>query len=762
MAYCEVFTARNTFAIMEITENTKRQKTKVSRVIIMKRLSLFLVGINLLFHQVEAQQVASPDGNIQMKFALESGTPVYELSYKGKQVVKTSKLGLELKKENTDAPADFDDFDTKANLNDLELTQKASLYNGFEVASTKTATFDETWQPVWGESKNIRNHYNELEVTLDQPATGRQMLIRFRVFNDGLGFRYEFPQQNNLTYFIIKDERTEFAMAGDHTAFWIPGDYDTQEYDYTKSKLSEIRELMHKAITPNTSQTPFSPTGVQTALMMKTNDGLYINLHEAALINYSCMHLDLDDKRMVFQSHLTPDAVGDKGYMQAPCHSPWRTVLVSDDARQILSSDMTLNLNDPCKIEDTSWIKPVKYVGVWWEMITGKSSWAYTDEYPTVQLGVTDFASAKPNGKHGANTANVKKYIDFAAEHGFDAVLVEGWNVGWEDWFGKSKDYVFDFVTPYPDFKVDEIQAYAKSKGVKMMMHHETSSSVRNYERHLDQAYQFMVDKGYNSVKSGYVGNMIPRGEHHYGQWLVNHYQFAVEKAADYKIMVNAHEAVRPTGLCRTYPNLIGNESARGTEYEAFGGNHPNHVTILPFTRLIGGPMDYTPGVFEMEISKINPDNHSHVNATLANQLALYVTMYSPLQMAADFPEHYNRFPDAFQFIKDVALDWDESRYLEAEPGDYVTVARKAKGTNNWFVGSVAGENGYLSQISFDFLEPGKTYTATIYADGKDAHYKTNPQSYTVRKMKVTHKSKLKQQLAPAGGYAISIVEIEK
>ena len=729
----------------------------------MNRLSiLFLIGFGFLFHQVEAQQVASPDDNLKLTFEVLEGTPTYKLTYKGKEVVKTSKLGLELKKEDTGAPADFDDFDAKPEANEQELIQKASLYDGFEVASSKTSAFDETWNPVWGETKDIRNHYNELEVKLNQSATGREILIRFRLFNDGLGFRYEFPQQENLTYFVIKEELTEFAMTGDHTAFWLPGDYDTQEYDYTTSKLSEIRGLMSTAITPNTSQTPFSQTGVQTALMLKTDNGLYINLHEAALVNYSCMHLELDDKQMIFRSHLTPDAVGNKGYMQAPCHTPWRTVIVSDNAREILASNITLNLNEPCKIEDTSWIKPVKYVGVWWEMITGKSSWAYTDEFPTVQLRVTDFSSAKPNGKHGANTANVKKYIDFAAEHGFDAVLVEGWNVGWEDWFAKSKDYVFDFVTPYPDFNVTEIRDYAKNKGVKMMMHHETSSSVRNYERHMDQAYQFMADNGYNSVKSGYVGDIIPRGETHYGQWLVNHYQYAVEKAAEYKIMVNAHEAVRPTGLCRTYPNLIGNESARGTEYQAFGGNKPNHVTILPFTRQIGGPMDYTPGIFEMQISKINPDNHSHVNSTLANQLALYVTMYSPLQMAADLPENYNRFPDAFRFIKDVAVDWDESQYLEAEPGEYVTVARKAKGTNNWFVGSVAGGNGHSSQINFDFLEVGKTYIATIYADAKDAHYKTNPQAYTIRKVVVTSKSKLKQQLAPAGGYAISIFEADK
>ena len=684
----------------------------------------------------KAQQLKSPEGTFVMEFSLlNDGTPSYNLKYKNKEVIKSSKLGLELKD------------DTK------------SLLNDFAVVDTKTATFDESWKPVWGEVNQIRNHYNELAVTLNQKGTDRQIIIRFRLFDDGLGFRYEFPTQKNLTYFVIKEERTQFAMAGDHTAFWIPGDYDTQEYDYTQSKLSEIRGLSEKAYTENVSQKSFSPTGVQTSLMMKSTDGIYINLHEAALINYSCMHLNLDDKNMIFQSWLTPDANGDKGYMQAPNHSPWRTIIVSDDARQILASKMTLNLNDPCKIEDTSWIKPVKYIGVWWEMITGKSSWAYTNDFPTVQLGITDYAKAKPNGTHGATTAHVKEYIDFAAKHGFDAVLVEGWNEGWEDWFGHSKDYVFDFVTPYPDFDVKGIHAYAKAKGVKMIMHHETSGSVRNYERYMDKAYQFMNDNGYNAVKSGYVGSILPSGENHYNQWAINHYQYAIEKAADYKIMVNAHEAVRPTGISRTYPNLIGNESARGTEYQAFGGSKANHVTILPFTRLIGGPMDYTPGIFEMDISKLNPDNKSHVNSTIANQLALYVTMYSPLQMAADLIEHYNQFPDAFQFIKDVAVDWDESKYLEAEPGDYITVARKAKGTNNWFVGNVNGNISRTSNINFDFLEKGKKYTATIYADAKDAHFKTNPQAYKIRKMTVTNKSKLSQLSAPGGGYAISIIE---
>ncbi|RYZ25496.1 MAG: glycoside hydrolase family 97 protein [Chitinophagaceae bacterium] len=687
-------------------------------------------------HQLVLQ---SPDKHFAMNFSLQDdGVPTYALTYKGKEIIKPSRLGLLLKK---DSP---------------------SLINGFEIADTKSSTFDETWTPVWGETKTIRNHYNEVAVTLNQKQTGRQMIIRFRLFDDGLSFRYEFPQQKALTYFVIKEERTEFGMTGDHTAFWIPGDYDTQEYDYTTSRLSEIRGLQQKARTANLSQTSFSSTGVQTSLQMKTDDGLYINLHEAALINYPAMHLNLDDKAMVFQSWLTPDVKGDKGYLQAPCTTPWRTIIASDDARVILASKMTYNLNEPSKIKDVSWIKPVKYIGVWWEMITGKSSWAYTDEYPAVQLGITDFTKAKPNGKHAANTDHVKEYIDFAAKHGFDAVLVEGWNIGWEDWFGNSKDFVFDFVTPYPDFNVKEIRDYAASKGVKMIMHHETSSSVRNYERHMDTAYKFMKENGYDAVKSGYVGDILPRGENHYSQWINNHYLYAIQKAADYKIMVNAHEAVRPTGLARTYPNLIGNESARGTEYQAFGGSKPNHVTLLPFMRLLGGPMDYTPGIFEMDISKLNPQNTSHVNSTLANQLALYVTMYSPLQMAADLPENYNRFLDAFEFIKDVALDWDDSKYLEAEPGQYITVARKAKGTNNWFLGNVNGETPRTSTVNFDFLDAGKMYVATIYADAKNAHYKTAPQAYTIRKVLVTNKSKLSQLSAPGGGFAISIIEANK
>lgn len=698
--------------------------------------SLLAVLLLVLSLFAKAQVLESPDGNLKMTFSLLSdGTPTYKLTFKNKDAIKASKLGFYLKND------------------------KQSLLNGFEVINVNRNTFDEKWKPVWGEVEQVRNHYNELGVTLNQKETNRKMLVRFRLFNDGLGFRYEFPEQKNLIYFVIKEERTQFAMTDNHTAFWIPGDYDTQEYDYTESRLTEIRNLQEKARTNNLSQTSFSPTGVQTSLMMKTDDGLYINLHEAALINYACMHLNLDDENLIFQSWLTPDAKGDKGYMQAPCQTPWRTVMVSDDARDILASKITYNLNEPSKIKDTSWIKPMKYVGVWWEMITGKSSWAYTNDFPAVQLGLTDYSKAKPNGTHGATTANVKKYIDFASSNGFDGVLVEGWNEGWEDWFGNSKDYVFDFVTPYPDFNLNEIRDYAKSKNVKMIMHHETSGSVRNYERHLDSAYKFMKDNGYDAVKSGYVGPILPRGENHYDQWTVNHYQYAIEKAAHYKIMVNAHEAVRPTGIGRTYPNLIGNESARGTEYQAFGGSKPNHVAVLPFTRLIGGPMDYTPGIFEMDISKINPNNHSHVNSTLANQLALYVTMYSPLQMAADLPENYMRFPDAFQFIKDVAVDWSDSKYLEAEPGKYITVARKSKNKGTWFLGSVGGNESRLSKIKLDFLSPDKTYVATVYADARDADYKSNPQAYIIKKIKVSSTSSISQYVASGGGYAISFEE---
>ena len=701
------------------------------------RIQSVLLSLSFLMMSawgLQAEDLKSPNGRLVMHFEVDGmGCPVYTLSYKGKPVIKRSRLGLE--------------------------AEGFSLREGFQLQKAETATFDETWKPVWGEVSSIRNHYNELAVTLHQPKDDRTIRIRFRLYDDGLGFRYEFPEQKNLVYFVIKDEYSEFAMAGDHKAFWIPGDYDTQEYDYTESHLSEIRKLMKAAVTFNTSQTPFSPTGVQTALMMKSADGLYINLHEAALVDYPCMSLELDDKTMTFRSWLTPDAQGKKGYMQTPCQSPWRTIMVSDDAREILASKLTLNLNEPCALKDVSWIKPVKYIGVWWEMITGKSTWAYTNDLPSVHIGVTDYTKVKPNGTHAANNDKVRRYIDFAAKHGFDQVLVEGWNIGWEDWFGHSKDYVFDFLTPYPDFDIKALNEYAHSKGVKLMMHHETSASTRNYERHMEEAYQLMNKYGYNAVKSGYVGNIIPRGEHHYGQWMINHYLYAVKKAAEHHIMVNAHEAVRPTGLCRTYPNLIGNESARGTEYESFGGNKPFHTTILPFTRLMGGPMDYTPGIFETRIKNVNPENNSFVHSTLARQLALFVTMYSPLQMAADLPENYERFMDAFQFIKDVAVDWDDSKYLEAEPGRYITVARKAKGTNNWFVGCTASENGHMANISFDFLDPKRKYTATIYADGPTAHYEKNPQAYTIKKMTVTNKSRLTLRAASGGGFAISIIE---
>lgn len=693
-------------------------------------LILFLFSFGTVF----GQEIKSPNGEMQLAFSLDAaGAPTYQLNFKNRSVIKSSRLGFDLKNDSID------------------------LIQGFQIINSSESTYDETWTPIWGEESEIRDHHQELLVELMHQASKRKMNIRFRLFDTGLGFRYEFPVQENMGHFVISEEMSQFAMAGNHTAFWIPGDYDTQEYDYTESKLSEIRGLMETAITPNASQTPFSETGVQTSLMMKTTDGLYINIHEAALIDYPAMHLELDDRGMVFQSHLTPDAQGDKGYLYTPAHTPWRTVIVGDQAADILASRITYNLNEPSKIEDTSWIKPMKYVGVWWEMITGQSSWSYTDELKAVKLGVTDFSTVKPNGRHGATTENVKKYIDFAADHGFDGVLVEGWNIGWEDWFGNSKDYVFDFLTPYPDFDLDGITAYAKEKGVKMIMHHETSSSVRNYERHLDEAYQLMKDYGYPAVKSGYVGDMIPRGEYHYSQWLVNHYQYAVEKAAEYQIMVNAHEAVRPTGVARTWPNLIANESARGTEYQAFGGNKANHVTILPFTRQIGGPMDYTPGVFEMDVF-----NGSHVNSTLANQLALYVTMYSPLHMAADYPENYMRFPDAFQFIKDVTLDWEKSLYLEAEPGYYLTIARKAKDTGEWFVGNVNGFEGRTGEVKFDFLDADKTYLAEIYSDQADAHYKTNPQAYEIRKVAVDSKSILKQFSAPGGGYAIRIREVSK
>lgn len=700
-----------------------------------------LFALMLLPMLAMAQTVKSPNGNVSVKFSLDNGRPVYEVSYKKRAVVKPSYLGLELAK-------------TKHASKGMEET---NLMDGFVVAKTDTSTFDETWKPVWGETATIRNHYNELAVTLNQPATKRNIVIRFRVYDDGMGLRYEFPQQEELNYFVIKEEHTQFAMAGDHKAFWIPGDYDTQEYETVESKLSEIRGLMKSAITPNSSQTTFSPTGVQTSLQMKTDDGLYINIHEAVCVNYATMHLNLDDKNMVFESWLTPDAQGYKGYIQTPFNTPWRTVIVSDDARDMLSSNLILNLNEPCALDDVSWIRPIKYCGVWWDMIVGRGTWSYTNDLPSVHLGVTDYSKCKPNGTHSANNENVKKYIDFAADNGLDEVLVEGWNEGWEDWFGHSKLDVFDFITPYPDFDIKMLNEYAHSKGVKLMMHHETSSSAWNYERWMEKAYELMNKYGYDAVKSGYVGDIIPRGEYHYGQLMNNHYLRAVKEAAKHHIMVNAHEATRPTGLCRTYPNLVGNESARGTEYEAFGGSRPDHTVVLPFTRLQGGPMDYTPGILETQLNTWS-ENTSFVHTTLVGQLSLYLVMYSPLQMAADLPENYMKYYDAFQFIRDVAVDWDDSKYLEAEPGDYITVARKAKGTDNWFVGGKCDENGHKAVVKLDFLDKGRKYDCTIYADAKDAHYEKNPKAYEITHKIVKKGDVLKLQEAPGGGFAVSLI----
>ena len=731
------------------------------------------------FLPLQAASVKSPNGNVVLTFTLDNGRPVYSMTYKGKDVVRPSHLGLELAKDKHASKG----------------LQETDLMDGFVLKEESTSEFDETWQPVWGETRDIRNHYVEYAAALQQPETQREIIIRFRVYDDGIGFRYEFPQQQQLNYFLIKEERSEFAMAGDHTAWWLPGDYDTQEQETQQTRLSEVRARMQEAVNwGNSSVAVFSPTGVQTSLQMKTDDGLYINIHEAACLDYATMHLELVDaqttalttklgggsnaytpdpqpsayysnlntqtssvKPFTFVSHLTPDATGLKGCMQTPCETPWRTVMVSDDARDMLSSNLILNLNEPCKIEDTSWIHPTKYCGVWWEMIVGKSSWNYTDEFPSIKLDNIDWQSVKPNGRHAANNEKVKRYIDFAAKNGLDEVLVEGWNVGWEDWANMWKRDVFDFVTPYPDFDIKMLNDYAHSKGVKILMHHETSSSTQNYERHIKEAYELMNKYGYDAVKTGYVGDIIPRGDHHYSQSMNNHYLYVIQEAAKHHVMVNSHEATRPTGLCRTYPNLVGGESARGTEYEAFGGSRPDHTCILPFTRLQGGPMDYTPGIF---VTKLNTwsDNTSWARITIAGSLALYLTMYSPLQMAADLPEHYEQFDDAFQFIRDVALDWDESIYLEAEPADYITVARKAKGTDNWFIGGKCDENGHQSTIKLDFLDKGRKYECTIYADAKDAHYETNPQAYTITKKTVKKGDVLKLKEAPGGGFAVSLI----
>lgn len=708
-----------------------------------------LLSAMLLCGIVNAQNLKSPDGKLECNFGVEGGKPYYTLKKNGVTVIDKSFLGFVLT-PNVSQPYTFKVTEDNSDID---------FSKNFEQGKTQNSSFSETWKPVWGEEQEILNSYNQAKTEFIQKTSGKKFEVVFRLFNDGLGFRYEFPVQKNFAYFVIKQELTEFKMSSDNTVWWIPGDYDSQEYQYTECKLSEIQKNFYKNVRDNASQTFFSENGVQTPLLMKTADNkFFISLHEAALIDYSCMSLEFIPKENKFISHLTPDATGNACYMQTPCTSPWRTIIVTDDAAGILASRITLNLNEPCAYEDVSWIKPVKYVGVWWEMITNKSTWSYTDEAGSVRLGYTDFKTAKPNGKHGANNQNVKKYIDFASKHGFDAVLVEGWNIGWEDWFGFSKDEVFDFVTPYPDFDVKMLNDYAHSKGVKLIMHHETSSSVRNYERCMDTAFKFMKHFGYDAVKTGYVGNIVPRGEHHYGQWLVNHYLYNIKKAAEYKICVNAHEAVRPTGLCRTYPNLIGNESAAGTEYESFGGNNPEHTCILPFTRLIGGPMDYTPGIFEMDLSKLTPDNTSHVNSTIAGQLALYVTMYSPLQMAADLVENYERFPDAFQFIKDVAVDWQKSVYLEADPMRFITIARKAKGSENWFVGSKTGLFSRTSTLKFDFLPSDKQYVATLYCDAQDADFKTKPQSYKITKGLVNSKSVLTLKTVSGGGYAISLI----
>jgi hypothetical protein len=748
-----------------------------------------------------AYSVSSPDGTLTASVGLTpEGQPCYKLERAGAEVIKPSRLGFGLRPGPGEAG---EDPVIKNARKDLTYTGSRNLYSGFSILGTTTGSLDETWHPVWGEESEIRNHYNEMLVSLVRPEDGVRMDLRFRLYDDGLGFRYEFPQHNKLRYFNVDEELTEFAMTGDHIAWWISGDYDTQEYNYTRSRLSEIRAHSNAMRLSNASATGFSPTGVQTALQMKTDDGLYINIHEAEVVNYPTTNLDLDDTRMVFRTWLTPDAEGVKGRLQAPCVTPWRTVMVVDDARKVLASRLILNLNEPCAIEDVSWIHPVKYMGVWWEMITGKTEWSYTYDTPSVQLGVTDYKALKPHGKHGANNENVRRYIDFAAANGFDALLIEGWNEGWEDWFGCQKDYVFDFVTPYPDFDLPALNKYAHEKGIRLVMHHETSASTANYERHMEAAYNLMNEYGYDAVKSGYVGNIIPYGEHHYSQPIINHYLYALKEAAEHHIMVNGHEAVRPTGLCRTWPNLIGNESAMGTEYR--GGINPGHTAILPFTRLQGGPMDYTPGIFEQDMSITAPGQSGKMRHTIANQLGLYVTFYSPLQMAADLPDNYERFPDAFQFIKDVAVDWEKSLYLEAEPGEVIVTARKpkletlnaaadgvakladgkkdmlsgaarfvyglpedatakalkgAKPLDVWYVGGVGGEEERDVTVALDFLDPEKSYEAILYADGPVADYETAPQDYTIRKYIVTSKGFIQVHIARGGGFAMSIREV--
>lgn len=700
------------------------------------RMIFVWLGLLAASVAVNAQTLTSPDGNLKMQFHLsDEGKPVYSLMYKEKEVINESKMGF-------------------------QISPSIAFDRNFSVVETKIDSCNTVWNTVWGQNSEISDHHKELWVALKQEKSGRLLNIRFRLFNDGLGFRYEFPVQSNLRHFTLKEELTEFQLAGNHKAFWIPADYDTNEFQITTSRLSEVPFLIDEARNePLACKSPTPNLAVQTPLMLKSDNGLYINIHEAALVNYPAMHLNLDAETYLMSAHLTPDKNGNKGYIQTGSVTPWRTIIVSDDARDILASNLILNLNEPCKIEDTSWIKPTKYVGVWWEYFTGGgSTWAYTDTQDVV-IGQTDYKQLKPNGHHGANTAHVKEYIDFAAKHGFDAVLVEGWNEGWEDNYAYAKEFIYSFTTPYPDFDVKELQAYAASKGVKIIMHHETTSSVADYERQMDDAFRFMKDNGYDAVKTGYVGPIIPRSEHHDGQWMVNHYNRVAEKAAQYKIMVNSHEAVRPTGLCRTYPNWIAQESARGTEFESFNGIRPDHQTILPFTRLMGGPMDYTPGIFEGDLS-VYGSNKAKLGTTLVKQLALYVTMYSPLQMAADLYQNYEKYPDAFQFIKDVAVDWDRTYILEAEPGDYITIARKAKGKNEWYVGGITDENSREAFIDFSFLPKGKKYQAVIYADGKKADWRTNPKEYVIETRTISHKTKLRQKLAPSGGVAISIKEL--
>ena len=730
----------------------------------MKRLALITLAVVLasaacqqetqLPEPKEKAILCSPDSVLTLSFTLsDDGTPRYALQREGMDVVLPSRLGFDLRGS---LRASVMKLNADGSIGKTDDRECYSFTDGFELIGQEEDSFDETWETVWGEERLIRNHYNELLVHLRHGGSGHRMDVRFRLYDDGLGFRYEFPSDQQLGYFVIKEEKTEFAMAGDHTAWWIPGDFSSQEYEYTTSRLSEIHGHMQDRLSRGAGTSFFSLDGVQTSLQMKTDEGLYINLHEAALVNYPCMHLNYDAKRKTFTSFLTPDAQGWKGYMQTPCHTPWRTVQVTASATDMLQSRLVLNLNDPCAYDDVSWIHPVKYMGVWWEMIAGPCTWSYTSDFPSVKLGITDYASATPHGRHGANNEKVRAYLDFAAEHGFQQLLVEGWNIGWEDWAGCWKDDVFDFVTPYPDFDLPALNAYAHAKGMKLLMHHETSSSARNYERHMEEAYTLMNRYGYDAVKSGYVGDILPRGEYHYGQWMVNHYLYAVTQAAKHHIMVNAHEAIRPTGLCRTYPNLIGNESARGTEYQAFGGTVPEHVTILPFTRLNGGPMDFTPGIFEANLSTFSPNNGSHVQATLANQLALYLTMYSPLQMAADLPQNYAKHLDAFRFIEEVAVDWEQSRYLFAEPGDYIVVARQARDTGRWFLGGVTDENERSFDIPLDFLEEGRSYEATIYRDAPEANYWENNAAYIIEKKTFTSADTLSLTAAPGGGFAIS------